>query len=257
MFHAKKFDHPNNFNGYLGVVFKFLWPRARSWNSEMFQMASLSSENCGIWGQARSRFHRNKHSPNACDENMVGDKSLGPFQSWHRLSSSLHMKKSAFRLIINQEMNSRCYSHFLIIECGVGAVAEWSKTLQLREKINENEKIPGSSPGLGNLLNKCYRRRFDSVVSKTRRHYFVQSWLKSRRISRRWFDKPRLRFFRLTPTTEVKFFSPNSSTGRSTRTSTWRMTSRARYPVATRHPTRPYRPALRTLTGPLTPHLHA
>ena len=78
------------------------------------------------------------------------------------------MKKPAFRLIINQEMNSRCYSHFLIIECGVGAVAEWSKTLQLRKKIYENEKIPGSSPGLGNLFNKCYWRRFDSVVSKSK-----------------------------------------------------------------------------------------
>ena len=30
-----------------------------------------------------------------------------------------------------------------------GAVAEWSKALQLREKINENQKIPGSPPGLG------------------------------------------------------------------------------------------------------------
>ena len=27
-----------------------------------------------------------------------------------------------------------------------GAVAEWSKALQLREKINENQKIPGSPP---------------------------------------------------------------------------------------------------------------
>ena len=32
-----------------------------------------------------------------------------------------------------------------------GAVAEWSKALQLKEKINENQKIPGSPPGLGQL----------------------------------------------------------------------------------------------------------
>ena len=31
-----------------------------------------------------------------------------------------------------------------------GAVAEWSKALLKREKINENQKkIPGSPPGLG------------------------------------------------------------------------------------------------------------
>ena len=36
-----------------------------------------------------------------------------------------------------------------------GAVAEWSKALLLGEKINENpKKIPGSPPGLGNLLKK-------------------------------------------------------------------------------------------------------
>ena len=158
------------------------------------QKWSRLSGNCGIWGQARSRFQRNKRSPNACDENMVGDKSLGPFQSWHRLRSSLHMKKPAFRLIINQEMKSKCYSHFIIFECDGGAVDECSKTLQLREKINENQKIPGSSPGLGNFLNKYYRWRFDSVVSKTRRQHFVQSWLKSRWIGRWWVDKPRRRF---------------------------------------------------------------
>ena len=32
-----------------------------------------------------------------------------------------------------------------------GAVAEWSEALPLREKINENQKIPGSPPGQGNL----------------------------------------------------------------------------------------------------------
>ena len=32
-----------------------------------------------------------------------------------------------------------------------GAVAEWYKALQLGEKINENQKIPGSPPGMGNL----------------------------------------------------------------------------------------------------------
>ena len=36
-----------------------------------------------------------------------------------------------------------------------GAVAEWSKALLLREKINENPpKIPGLHPGLGNLFFK-------------------------------------------------------------------------------------------------------
>ena len=30
-----------------------------------------------------------------------------------------------------------------------GAVAEWSKALLKREKINENQKIPGLPPGLG------------------------------------------------------------------------------------------------------------
>ena len=34
-----------------------------------------------------------------------------------------------------------------------GTVAKWSKALQLWEKINENQKIPGSSPDLGNLLS--------------------------------------------------------------------------------------------------------
>ena len=35
-----------------------------------------------------------------------------------------------------------------------GAVAEWSKALQLTEKTNENQNIPGSphqAPGLGTL----------------------------------------------------------------------------------------------------------
>ena len=33
-----------------------------------------------------------------------------------------------------------------------GAVAEWSKAQQLRKKINKNQKIPGMTPGVGNLL---------------------------------------------------------------------------------------------------------
>ena len=38
-------------------------------------------------------------------------------------------------------------------DVGGGAVAEWFKALLWREKINENpKKIPGSPPGLGNLL---------------------------------------------------------------------------------------------------------
>ena len=35
-----------------------------------------------------------------------------------------------------------------------GAIAEWSKALQLREKINKNQKDPRFAPGLGNLLKK-------------------------------------------------------------------------------------------------------
>ena len=33
-------------------------------------------------------------------------------------------------------------------------MAEWSKALLFREKINENQKIPGSSPGLGKLKKR-------------------------------------------------------------------------------------------------------
>ena len=37
-----------------------------------------------------------------------------------------------------------------------GAVAEWSKVLQhARKKINENQNIPGSSSGQGNLKKTC------------------------------------------------------------------------------------------------------
>ena len=32
-----------------------------------------------------------------------------------------------------------------------GAVAKWSKALLENEKVNENQKIPGSPPGLGNI----------------------------------------------------------------------------------------------------------
>ena len=43
-----------------------------------------------------------------------------------------------------------------------GAVAEWSKALLLREKINENpKKISGSPPGLGNL-----KKNFSSFYNK-------------------------------------------------------------------------------------------
>jgi hypothetical protein len=35
-----------------------------------------------------------------------------------------------------------------------GAVAEWSKVLLWREKINENQKIPGLPPGLGTFYKK-------------------------------------------------------------------------------------------------------
>ena len=35
-----------------------------------------------------------------------------------------------------------------------GAVAEWSRALLLREKINENQKISGLPPGLGKLKKK-------------------------------------------------------------------------------------------------------
>ena len=39
-------------------------------------------------------------------------------------------------------------------------VAKWSQALQLREKITENQKIPGSPPGLGNLLMKKFKGFF-------------------------------------------------------------------------------------------------
>ena len=35
-----------------------------------------------------------------------------------------------------------------------GAVAEWSKVLLKREKINENQKIPGSPPDLDTFKKK-------------------------------------------------------------------------------------------------------
>ena len=38
------------------------------------------------------------------------------------------------------------------------AVAEWLKVLHLREKINENQMIPGSPIGLGNLNKKITLR---------------------------------------------------------------------------------------------------
>ena len=37
-------------------------------------------------------------------------------------------------------------------------VAEWYKALHLREKINENQKIPGSPPGRGNLYKNKWTR---------------------------------------------------------------------------------------------------
>ena len=37
-----------------------------------------------------------------------------------------------------------------------GAVAEWSKALLRREKINESQKIPGSPPGPGHLKKKSF-----------------------------------------------------------------------------------------------------
>ena len=44
---------------------------------------------------------------------------------------------------IGQKLQQQLYQHI------GGAVAEWSKALLKREKINENQKIPGSPPGLG------------------------------------------------------------------------------------------------------------
>ena len=32
-----------------------------------------------------------------------------------------------------------------------GVAGEWSKLLLVRVKVNENQKVPGSSPSLGNL----------------------------------------------------------------------------------------------------------
>ena len=38
-----------------------------------------------------------------------------------------------------------------------GAVAEWSKALLKREKINENQKIPGPPPSLGTFKKRKKR----------------------------------------------------------------------------------------------------
>jgi hypothetical protein len=38
-----------------------------------------------------------------------------------------------------------------------GAVAEWSKALLEREKLNENQKIPGMPPDLGTLYKKIVK----------------------------------------------------------------------------------------------------
>ena len=40
------------------------------------------------------------------------------------------------------------------LELEGGSVAEWSKALKLREKINENQNIPGSPPGMDNLKKR-------------------------------------------------------------------------------------------------------
>ena len=44
-----------------------------------------------------------------------------------------------------------------------GAVAEWSKALLWREKINENQKIPGSPPCLGTFLKEVIGITFGST----------------------------------------------------------------------------------------------
>ena len=41
------------------------------------------------------------------------------------------------------------HNHLLLLLIG-GTVAECSQALHLREEINENQKIPGLLPGLGN-----------------------------------------------------------------------------------------------------------
>ena len=43
------------------------------------------------------------------------------------------------------------------------AVAEWDKALHLREKINENQKIPGSPPGRGNLHKNKWTRGLEVI----------------------------------------------------------------------------------------------
>ena len=51
-----------------------------------------------------------------------------------------------------------------------GAVAEWSKALLKREKINENQKIPGSPPGLG-TFKKIIKKIINELMSGTATSY--------------------------------------------------------------------------------------
>ena len=46
----------------------------------------------------------------------------------------------------------------------VSTVAKWSKALLLRERINENLKIPGSPPAMGNL-SKQYHAPYSQTGS--------------------------------------------------------------------------------------------
>ena len=63
-------------------------------------------------------------------------------------------------------MNYRTLKPTAISPRAGGAVAEWSKALLEREKIDENQKIPGSPPGLGTFKKRIktkFRLKFSST----------------------------------------------------------------------------------------------
>ena len=53
-------------------------------------------------------------------------------------------------------------------------VAEWSKALRLREKINEHKNIPGSARGLGNLSKTL---EFVHMINRPEISQFKMTWL--------------------------------------------------------------------------------
>ena len=67
------------------------------------------------------------------------------------------------KMPINVSIQSRGRFNETFLKQG-GAVAEWSKALLSREKINENQKIPGSPPGLGTFRH--YRTKLTPAISE-------------------------------------------------------------------------------------------